>query len=126
MKTLRSKPKGFKPKPARHPPPASGKNAQASNLNPASRPRPQRLYWRIARLQPRERLTRREAEVADLLAEGWDPSRAASLLGISAKRFAHHTRRIRRKLKIEGRTRIRLWQLGFGLPGRPPKPGKGD
>jgi DNA-binding CsgD family transcriptional regulator len=124
MKTIRPKPQGFKPKPTRPNPPVACKNPSASILNPACRPRPKRLYWRIKRIRPLERLTQRESEVADLLAEGWDPGRAAGLLGISVERLRHHTRRIRRKLEIEGRTRISLWELGFGLPGRPPKPAK--
>lgn len=125
METIRPKPQRFKPKPARPDPPASGKTP-ASILRPACRPRPKRLYWRIKRIRPRESLSQREAEVADLLAEGWGPARAASLLGISVERLAIHARRIRRKLEIEDRTSVRLWELGFGLPGRPPKPGKGD
>jgi len=75
-------------------------------------------------VRPRERLTPREAQVADLLAEGWDPGRAADCLGLSLERLVIFSRRIRRKLKIEGKTDVNLWKLGFGLPGRPPKAGK--
>ena len=107
----------FKPKPSSHNHP--------SILNPPTHPRPVRQYRLMKVVRPRERLTHREAQVADLLAEGWDPTRAADCLGLSIERLVYFSRRIRRKLKIEGRTDLCLWELGFGLPGRPPKAGKG-
>ena len=97
--------KGFKPKPTLYQPP---------NSHPA------RAYRRQKLVRPRERLTPREAQVADLLAEGWDPGRAADCLGLSLERLVYFSRLIRRKLKIEGRTDLSLWALGFGDP-RPPE-----
>ena len=113
MKSNQTKPPHFKPK-------LSSFNHLAI-LNPGTLSKPKRRYRRIKRIRPRERLTAREALVADLLAEGWNPTRAADCLGLSPERLVYFSHRIRRKLEIKGRTDVRLWELGFGDKGRPPK-----
>jgi DNA-binding CsgD family transcriptional regulator len=98
-----------------------GFNLQSLILNHPAHPKQARAYRRLKLVQPHERLNPREAQVADLLAEGWNPGRAADFLGLSLEQLVYFSRRIRRKLGIEGRTDLSLWELGFGDPGRPPK-----
>lgn len=63
---------------------------------------------------PRERLTLREIQVADMLAEGLSARLISSSMGIAPKATKRYIQSIRRKLWIQGELSETLWEMGFG------------
>jgi DNA-binding CsgD family transcriptional regulator len=77
-------------------------------------PKNVRFFKRNKPLVPRRRLSRREAQIADMLAEGMSPPLIASSMGVSYDATQKYIREIRRKLRIKGDLGAELWILGFG------------
>jgi DNA-binding CsgD family transcriptional regulator len=77
-------------------------------------PKNVRLFKRDMPVDPRERLSLREAQIADMLAEGWSPRLIASSMGVSYEATNHYLKRIRRKLWVKGDLGEALWRMGFG------------
>jgi DNA-binding CsgD family transcriptional regulator len=61
-------------------------------------------------------LTRREREVAGLVAEGLTNRQIASKLRISEHTAATHLRRIRKKLGLNSRSQLASWVTGRSAP----------
>jgi len=72
----------------------------------------------IAALCARFSLTRREAQVALLLARGMTDTQAASALGISEHTVRHHGERLYSKLGVHSRKALALFLLGDTRPDR--------
>ena len=68
----------------------------------------------------RDRLSRREAEVANLVAEGLTNREVAAELYISPRTVESHVEHIKRKLGLTSRYQIVVWVLrnGTGTPDR--------
>jgi len=77
-------------------------------------PKNVRFFKRNMPVDPRERLTLREGQIADMLAEGWSPPLIASSMGISYEATNHYCKKIRRKLWLKGDLGEELWRIGFG------------
>jgi two-component system, NarL family, response regulator LiaR len=69
----------------------------------------------VARAAPRERLTRREQEVLELIARGRSNKRIALELGISEKTVKAHVGRLLAKLGVADRTQAALLAVREGL-----------
>lgn len=68
--------------------------------------------------QPPGRLTRREEEVAALVARGLTNRQIASKLSISEHTTATHVRKILKKLRLHSRSRLAVWMTDLGLSPR--------
>ena len=66
----------------------------------------------VRRRQPGGKLTRREREVALLVARGLTNRQIASELTISERTVTTHVDRILRKLGVTSRSRIAAWAVG--------------
>lgn len=64
----------------------------------------------------RDRLTRRECEVAELIASGMTNKEIAHLLTVSAKTVMHHSSAIYRKLGVRDRTQATAMIVGAAYP----------
>ena len=60
-------------------------------------------------------LTRREAEILDLVAEGYSNGRVAKLLWVTDQTVKFHLSNIYRKLGVTNRTEATHWALTEGL-----------
>jgi DNA-binding NarL/FixJ family response regulator len=78
-------------------------------------PTPQALDSSVVRAQ-QPTLTRREEEVATLVAQGMTNRQIASELTISDHTAATHVRRILKKLGLSSRSQLSAWVTGQGLP----------
>ena len=65
-------------------------------------------------------LTRREHEIAALVAEGLSNPRIAERLGLSDRTIDAHLRNIMGKLDVTSRTQVAAWSVRHGLSA-PPK-----
>ena len=77
-------------------------------------PKNVRFFKRNMPVDPRERLSMREGQIADMLAEGWSPPLIASSMGISYEATNNYCKKIRRKLWLKGDLGEELWRIGFG------------
>ena len=71
-------------------------------------------------------LTRREREVATLVARGCTNRQIAHALGISPRTAENHVKRILAKLGARSRARIAAWAAAQGLAGDEPRPSGGE
>ena len=67
------------------------------------------------------RLSRREREVTQLLAQGLTNRQISGALSISERTVGSHIEHIMTKLGIRSRTRVAVWAIDHGLGG--PRPG---
>lgn len=65
------------------------------------------------------RLSRREREVALLIAEGLPNRQIAARLAIKERTVEDHVSRLLKKLKLASRAQVMLWAIMSGLVGGP-------
>ena len=73
------------------------------------------LAGRTIRHPEAERLTAREREVAQLIAEGHSTKEIASLLGVSAKTIDKHRTRMMEKLRVHDAVAVTRYAISAGL-----------
>ncbi len=73
------------------------------------------LAGRTARQPEAEKLTAREREVAQLIAEGHSTKEIASLLGVSAKTIDKHRTRMMEKLRLHDAVAVTRYAINAGL-----------
>ena len=73
------------------------------------------LTGRTARQPELEKLTAREREVAQLIAEGHSTKEIASLLGVSAKTIDKHRTRMMEKLRLHDAVAVTRYAINAGL-----------
>ena len=73
------------------------------------------LAGRTARQPEVEKLTAREREVAQLIAEGHSTKEIASLLGVSAKTIDKHRTRMMEKLRLHDAVAVTRYAINAGL-----------